>query len=274
MSLEIGHPENSIIIAEKFNNVTKKCELTKNSKKTMQISFLPEDEFEIEKGERLKRMRLNLKSEMFFPYIIDFTDDNKQVQQTYITGTKGCGKTTYIRNYVILFHKKYPKAKIYLFSSKTKDEMLDQLKYIERINIDDDYIENPVEIGQLNCGQKVCLCIFDDVQDFRSKKITQEIGRFRDECLRNGRERGIFVLCVYHNPCEYKETRHQLFECDKIVIFPKRCKRGIYDYLLEKKLHVDKAARRAINELNSTFVCIDTGMIPTIISDKYIILDK
>ena len=273
MSLELGNTKNSTIIANTYNNVTMKCELTKNSKIIGCVSYIPNDEFEIPKGERLKRVRLNKKSEMFFPEIIDFDKDN-QVQSTYITGMKGCGKTTYVINYAIIFHRKYPKAKIYLFSSKKVDEKLDDLKFIERMEIDDDYLLNPMTIEEIHAKSKISLCIFDDVQDFPNKKLTSEIGRFRDECLRNGRSRGIFNLCVFHNSCSYRETRDQIYECDKFIIFPHRCKRGTYDYLMEKKLHLTRDIIKMINELKSNFVCIDQGPVPTIIADKYIILDK
>ena len=273
MSLEIGKPKDSIIIAGKYNNVDKKCMFTKNSKHMGYVSYLPEDEFEVPKGERLKRLRLNLKSEIFFPEINDFFS-NEQVDSSYITGMKGCGKTTYVHNYAILFHRKYPKAKIYFFSSKKEDEKIDILTFIERVEIDENYLLNPMTIEEIHKNSNVSLCIFDDVQDFKEKKITDEIGRFRDELLRNGRSKGIYMLCVFHNPCSYTKTRDQLFECNKIIIFPKRCKKGTYNYLMQKKLNLSNATMKLLNELNSNFVCIDQGPIPTIISDKYIILDK
>ena len=99
-----------------------------------------------------------------------------------------------------------------------------------------------------------------------------EIARLRDEVLRNGRSYGIFSIFVHHNPTDYKATRNMIFEANKVVIFPKRSGKGTYNYLMDKKLLLDKECRDLINNLKSSWVCVNKQVPKSIISDKYIML--
>ncbi len=259
MSLTLDNVKDTKLIAN----------VLKNSKPIRQIRYIDDDDVE---GPALTRIRLNEKDEAFFPAITRF-ELTDQVDRCYITGETGCGKSTWIRAYVQQFLKIYPKSKVLLFSSKKEDKQLDDLK-IERLDIDDDIYNNPYTLAELSAKSKPLLTIFDDIQDFPNKKINNEVARLRDEIMRNGRSYGIYSLFVYHDPCDYKATKNQLFECNKVVIFPKRCGKGAYNYLMDKKLHLSKKNIDAINSLKSNYVCINKGVPKYIISDKYIFLDK
>lgn len=259
MSLSLENVENSTPIAGVY----------KNSKKIQTIYYI-NDNYLSEDAQKLTKIKLNEPNQMFFPEIIDFKKSN-QTQRTYITGPTGCGKSTYIRNYIIAFKNKYKKAKVLLFSSKKKDELLDDLE-IERVEIDNDILVNPYTLEQIAGLSKPSLTIFDDVQDFENKKINQEIARLRDEILRNGRSYGIYCLFVNHDPCAYRETKSQLFEASQVVIFPKRVGSGTYNYLLEKKLHLPKNYIDIILKAKSNFVVINKSLPQFILSDKYILL--
>ena len=77
---------------------------------------------------------------------------------------------------------------------------------------------------------------------------------------------------MHHNPTAYRETRNCIFEANKVVIFPKRSGKGTYNYLMEKKLLINKADMDLINNLKSNFVCINKQIPKCIIADKYIIV--
>jgi len=226
---------------------------------------------DIEDEKALTRIRLNNKNEMFFPSIMDF-EKCEQVDTIYISGSTGCGKSSFVRNYCVSFKQKYPKAKIYLFSSKKVDKALDDLN-IERMNITNDILLNPFTLKELSLKSKPSLAIFDDCEDFENKKITAEIERFRNEVMRNGRSYGIFCIMTHHNPCEYVKTRNMLFEASKIVIFPRQCGKNTYDYLLEKYCHLKKKNINLINKSQSNFVVYNKKIPNFILSDKYIILE-
>lgn len=245
--------------------------LLKDNQIESEIGYQSPDDIP-EDTKALRKIRLNMPNEAFFPSITDYNKE-EQVDRVYITGPTGCGKTSFIRGWVRLFMQIYPEARIMLFSSKSTDKLLDDLN-IERMHIDDDTVIDKYTLDDLTGDSKPSLCIFDDIEDFPSAKINKEISRLRDEVMRNGRSYGIYSLFVHHDPCNYKETKSQIFECNKVVIFPKRCGRGLYNYLLEKKLHLTKKDVAVVCELKSTYVCINKGANKYFISDKYIILDN
>jgi energy-coupling factor transporter ATP-binding protein EcfA2 len=234
-----------------------------------------EEKHMVVKKEPLKRIKVMRKNEFFFPIVRTFDLKNpkcEQVDKIYICGPGGCGKTTWIRQYISLFKKKYPKSEVLLFSSKDHDKKIDDLG-VKRLDIDDEVLQNPFTMQELSKMSSPVLTIFDDIENFGNKKINIEIARLRDEILTNGRSYGIFCLYVHHDPCDYKSTKTQIFEANKVIIFPKRCGQGTYDYLLEKKLHIGKKTIGEINSLKSNWICINKGMPNTIISDKYILLN-
>jgi len=223
-----------------------------------------------EDGKGLDKLRLQDKS-TFFPIIPDFEED-EQVDRVYVCGETGCGKSSFISEYIIKFLGFYPKATILLFSSKKEDKCLDTFKQIRRVPIDEDIFHNPYTLEEISSNTKPTLCIFDDIEDFPNKKINKEIERLRDEIMRNGRSYGIYSIFVHHNPTDYKATRNMIFEANKVVIFPKRSGKGTYNYLLEKKLLISKEQIDLINNLKSNYVCIVKQIPKCIISDKYLML--
>ena len=226
--------------------------------------FYNEDE------EGLDKLRLQDGSQ-FFPVIPDYEED-EQVDRVYVCGETGCGKSSFIREYVMKFLGMYPKATLLLFSSKKEDKCLDAIKQVKRVNIDEDILHNPYTLAEISSNTKPTLCIFDDIEDFPNKKINNEVARLRDEILRNGRSYGIYSIFVHHNPTDYKATRNMIFEANKVVIFPKRSGKGTYNYLLEKKLLISKEQIDLINNLKSNFVCIVKQIPKCIIADKYLML--
>lgn len=218
----------------------------------------------------LNKIRINDNTH-FFPAIPDWEED-EQVDRVYVCGETGCGKSTFIRQYVCHFLNQYPKATCLLFSSKTEDKQLDSIKQVNRVVIDDDIYHNPYTLQEIGGRTKPVLCIFDDIEDFKNKKINNEVARLRDEILRNGRSFGLYSIFVHHNPTDYKATRNMIFEANKVVIFPKRSGKGTYNYLMEKKLLLSKEHIDLINNLKSQFVCINKQVPKSIISDKYIIV--
>lgn len=222
-----------------------------------------------EDDKELTKIRLNDENDLLFPYIPDY--ELKQPELIYITGSTGCGKTLFCRNYVLSFLHKYPKSRVLLFSSKTKDINLDDLK-ITRMKIDEDILINQISLDEIEDKNKPVLVIFDDIQDFKNKKINIEVARLRDEILRNGRDRSIYGLFVYHDPTDYHNTKTMIKECNKFVIFPRRAGVGIYDRLMTTYLKIPSKYQNMMLKLKSRFVLINRNVPRYILTDKYILL--
>ena len=137
----------------------------------------------------------------------------------YITGSSGCGKTTFIKNYAELYHKIYPKSPIYLFSEKLEDPSIDILKYINRIIID----ENINEIAEIPLENYLpnTLLLFDDYDDLQKQYLTP-IQNLISRVLKLGRQYKISAMIVSHliNPTKNREfNRNILMEVQKTIFF-------------------------------------------------------
>lgn len=137
----------------------------------------------------------------------------------YITGSSGCGKTTFIKNYCELYHKIYPKAPIYLFSEKLEDISIDVLKYVKRVLIN----ENISEIAQIPLENYLhnTLLLFDDYDDLQ-KQYLIPIQQLISRVLKLGRQYKISCLIVSHliNPTKNREfNRNILLEVQKVIFF-------------------------------------------------------
>ncbi len=218
----------------------------------------------------LDKMRINDET-YFFPVIPDY-ETEEQVDRIYVCGESGVGKSSFIREYVFKFLRQYKKASVLLFSSKAEDKQLDDIPQIIRVKIDDDIHINPYTLQEISSNTKPVLTIFDDIEDFPNKKINKEVARLRDEIMRNGRSMGIYSIFCHHNPCDYSHTRNMIFEANKVVIFPRRSGKGTYNYILEKKLLINKEQIDMINTLKSSYVVICKQSPKCIVSNKYIIL--
>jgi hypothetical protein len=188
--------------------------------------------------------------------------------------TKAFKKRKNVRFKVIFLVIKcdFAKSKILFFSSKKEDENIDKISFVERVKIDNDILTNPYTLAEISGTGKPSLCVFDDIEDFGNVKINKEIHRLLEEILRNGRSYGIYCVYTHHQPSEYKSTRNLIYEATQVVIFPSRCARNSYDYLMERKLNLPKKAINTINKLKSAFVCIKKKLPKAIIADKYLIL--
>lgn len=275
MSLSLGKQSSEYLtVANLYKGEVLADHIFTQYKPSSHIQYVTEDQFEDLEEEdpreqKLTKIRLNDKNENFFPQVEDY-DGKDQVDRLYLAGVPGCHKSTFIRAYVVAWLRKYPRHKIWLFSSKSSDSALDDLP-IERVTLDDDICENQMDLSELAVTTP-SLCIFDDIQDFPSGRVTKEVGRLRDQILRTGRSKGIFCVYVHHDPCAYKETKDQLFLATKVIIFPKTNGRGLYDYLMSKHLHLKKKTMEMINNLRSNYVCVNK-LPACIISDKYILLE-
>ena len=243
----------------------------KNNKLSSIISYKDVQQNEDDEVKPLTKIRLNAEDERFFININDFKETNQR-QAVYLCGMSGVGKTTTIIQYIKEFHAKYPKARILLFSSKSHDANLDTMSYVERIKITEDMLVNQMTLAEISARSKPVLTVWDDVEDFSTPKLTKEIERLLNEVLRNGRSYGIYAIYSHHQPCDYIRTRNLLFEATHVIIYPRRSGKEAYNYLMEKKLNLNKKTIEIINKTFSNYVCIKKSVPQVVISDKYILL--
>jgi hypothetical protein len=195
--------------------------------------------------------------------IIPLIKEN-QVQKCFISGQSGSGKSTWISNYAQTYKKLFPNNSIYVISRHNEDPVLDKIKGIKRLELDEEILEAEIDIEDF----KDSLIILDDIETISDKKINKLITNLRDDLLQNCRHHNIYLCCVSHSILNYGYTRSLILESDLIVFFPRSGGYQIKRYLKEYQGY-NKEQINIIMRLPSRWVCINKNTYPpSVISEN------
>jgi hypothetical protein len=121
-----------------------------------------------------------------------------------VGGKSGSGKSHTAKNFAIRYHKLWPSRPIRLISFLKKDETLDSLNFIDRVNIEKD-IKDRESASDLKEYEK-SLTIFDDIEGFErddpdTHSLLQQI---IDMIATTGRHTASSLLVASHLLTDYK----------------------------------------------------------------------
>ena len=179
-------------------------------------------------------------------------DTSLERQVFMVSGMSGSGKSTYTAGLCRTYKKQFPDNSIILFSNKPSDPVFDRLDYVQRIVINEDLLEDPITLNEMENS----LIVFDDVEYSSNKEIDKELDRIRDLILQQGRSYHCSFVYITHQANNYKQTRTILNECNSITIFPSMTTRYSLNYLLSKYFGFDKNQINKICKLPSRWVTI------------------
>ena len=178
-----------------------------------------------------------------------------QREVCYIAAPSGAGKSYVCKQYIEKYQKLHKKNDVYIFSKLAEDKTLKDLKKIYRIPIDDDLVENPIEIDEL----ENCLVVFDDIDTISVKAHSLALTQIMNDILEIGRHNNITCLITSHliNGNDKKRCRTIMNESHRVVIFPRTSTFHAVDYFLREYVGVrDKKMTKKIMDLPSRSVCI------------------
>lgn len=189
--------------------------------------------------------------------LIIFPDPTKTTR-LYVGGPTGSGKSTIIGNWVRQYSKMNPDNRIYIFK---RDNEYDSA--FHGLNIEDD-ISPKTDLTKM----KNSIIIFDDIAEIRNENKRIDTKFLLKDTLKNGRKKGISVICSNHLLYDRNKTKDILYQCDKIVVFP-----GSSNYMIENlckkyvgmsKTAIDKLLRlpsrwALINKSYPQYVIYETG---------------
>jgi hypothetical protein len=171
----------------------------------------------------------------------------------YLVGRSGSGKSYQIKQYVIEYHKIYPKNDIFLISPKNDDETFDDVKkWIIKLRLDEQFIETEISLD--DC--KNSLFIFDDIEAIMNKHIRKKVFDLLNLFMTAGRSYNISVCVVSHNPTNHSETKLMLLENTHCVFFPNYLSDHNLNYLSKQYLGLNKDHINKILKSNSRWVCV------------------
>ena len=227
------------------------------------LIYYSEDE---EDGEK----EINLKPNSSRNYFILPRHEKDQVDSIQITGPQGCGKSTWIRDYIDRFIEMYPKYDIYLFSNKDKDvvfEDLEKEKIIERVKLDNKFLEMELELEDLSKS----LCVWDDIEAISNKDIKKKLYTLKDNVQTKGRSYKINSIEANHVARSGKDTKIGLLEANGLVFFYSGQKRNT-DILLKDYANLNKEQINYIKSIKSRWYYIHIHHPMYVVTEKTVLL--
>ena len=205
---------------------------------------------------------LKLDKDEFFQPI---SDPKQERYIYYIIGRSGSGKSYFIKQWILNFYRQlYKKRKVYIFSALKDDKTLDDLTFIKRIKLDQEFLEDDeIEIDDF----KDSLLIFDDTDTIKDKNIKQKVDHILDEVLVIGRHHNISALITRHTATNGRDTKLILAESHSYVIFPNGMGNKSISYLLDNYLGLDKSQIKKIKKLKSRAITINRTFPLTVVSE-------
>ncbi|MDO8933143.1 MAG: hypothetical protein Q7U97_12170, partial [Rhodocyclaceae bacterium] len=171
----------------------------------------------------------------------------------YCAGQSGSGKSTWMSNYVAEFSTQHPKSPIFILSRLAEDKAYEGIPNVERIPLDEAFVESPLVMTDFPEG---CFVLFDDVDtlDSISKKLLDCVLLLQRDILETGRHRMIHVGITSHNLCDGRKTRTILNEAHMITLFPHGGSLNQLRYVLKTYAGFDKHQIQHFMDLPSRWV--------------------
>lgn len=188
---------------------------------------------------------IQLPKEMRFQLAVN-TETERMVG--YINGQSGSGKTYFARQFIENFHKMYPKRPVFIFSVLQSDKTLDSLKYIQRVNINEAFINEEWTIEDYRSS----LCLYDDLDTLKDKAKKSAVMHVLSMLLELGRHQECYVLYLSHLAMKGRESQTILNECNFLTFFPNNMQAGSTKYMLERTFGLDRKQIEAIKKIGET----------------------
>ena len=161
----------------------------------------------------------------------------------------------------------YPKYRIYLFSQKNKDDLID--KYIDkRINVNHTDFKNA---GFSAKDFEKSLVIFDDVDSLSTDKdnnIKKVVYDIMTDVIETGRSLGVFCIVTSHLSANNTESKRILNGCTAYIFFKNSSTYGT-TYTLKNYFGLSPKQIKKMFDLPDTrFICIFREIPQIIMTSK------
>lgn len=195
-------------------------------------------------------------------------EDGKSKREVLlVTGASGSGKSHWVRAYANNYHKLFPDNAVYLISSLGKDETLDALPFLKRIDVDKLVASPPKDVHTWANS----MVIIDDVEGLDKVKA-DAVQKVQDMIASEGRHSATTLIRASHLSTDYKRTRLLLQEAHGYVLFPQGGSHSQYVYLLTKYGGMDKKMAASMLSIPARWVYIHHTQPKYVLTPDYITL--
>lgn len=178
------------------------------------------------------------------------TNLKKQSDCVFIVGMRGAGKSYELMKYLKNYKKLYPRQRVYMFSMKKSDELLDDL-IDKRVDLDE-YVEKG-GLTSDDFNEPACV-VFDDCDVLPNEKGTMlrtKIFTLMNQLIQVSRSKNITVCQTSHVCLGNEETKHVLNGMSSFTFFSHAVSAQI-KACLEKYIGLSKENRKLILDLKNT----------------------
>lgn len=201
-------------------------------------------------------------------------DDGKMVvlpskpdtERTFVAGKSGSGKSWFAASYMREYLELYPDRKIFLFSTHEGERAYQQIEHLQ-IALNEDFVANPLTLEDL-AGS---LCVFDDCDALQDKKLMAAVDALNLDLINNGRKYNIHTMTLAHQLMEYKRTRGQLNEANRVVFFPGGSAYHSQRYLKVYAGMTGDQIKRIMAE-KTRWVCLDLRLPTTYVTENAVVV--
>jgi energy-coupling factor transporter ATP-binding protein EcfA2 len=162
--------------------------------------------------------------QIFFPGTHRTTRESKHNDVIVISGKKGSGKTDLAKFMAYVYHEKFPKNRVIIFSGikdlyndlpwAIKVDLKEVEKEEEKYRSDFSGIPDASEFHD-------SLVIFDDTEKMPNVKIEKMMFQLANMLAQNGRNFSTNVICILHQLNKGLQSSTILREADTFIIFPR-----------------------------------------------------
>lgn len=181
------------------------------------------------------------------------TADREKRDVFYVAGQSGSGKSYIAKQLAQNYKRLFPDREIYLISKLEKDETLDALDYIKRLNIQS-FIDSYPSIEEFERA----MIIFDDY-DTLTGEADKVVHKLIDDLAIQGRHTVTTMLCLSHHLSNYKKTKLILSEATHIVVYPLSTAYKPLKYVLGTYVGVEPDDVDRLRKMGSRWLCFKKG---------------
>ena len=235
-------------------NYTRLCKINGGKYNNKYISYYEitndKDDLELEQNQFKDFTRLTLKEGKLEPTPWLKKDKHGKIQRQImlVSGAQGSGKSTYIEMYCKNYNSTFKTNDVYLFSKIQDDESLKDIKNTHVVPIDEEIKE--IELTELENS----ICIFDDVEKVREKKIRDNVYGLMDDIYQNGRHNNICMIASSHVACGGNQTKTQILESQFVTYFMSSGTN--YERLIMTYLGFTRKEYDALKRINSRWITV------------------
>lgn len=181
--------------------------------------------------ERKKERHMSLEEHQQFEPVVD----PKQPLRAFLFGTSGSGKSYMAAMLAEDYHRHHPQSPIYLFSLCDEDPAFDDMKYIQRIPLDVETLQD-LSIAKFRSS----LIILDDCDQLPDPELNKVMMRLLTLALELGRKQGISVISSSHYPFQGKKTGTAKREANMVAFYPGAGEQGMISKWLSASFGMTK----------------------------------